>query len=101
MQELQNKKWTRDEFESVRKDVLTQWSTGKDVDIDKALAYHKALPKRKNFSYILNKAKEEGQTLTQPRAGVPLIQDQINLLQYLQDEGEADLLPTTIDSYTR
>ena len=101
MQELQNKKLTRDEFENIRKDVLTQWPTGKDVDLDKALTYHKSLPQKKNFSYILNKAKEAGQTLTQPRAGVPLIQDQIQLLQYLQDEGDADLLPTTIDSYTR
>ncbi len=101
MQELQNEKLTRDEFESIRKDVLTQWPTGKEVDLDKALAYHKSLPQKKNFSYILNKAKEEGQTLTQPRAGVPLIQDQIQLLQYLQDVGDADLLPTTIDSYTR
>ena len=34
MQELQNKKWTRDEFENIRKDVLTQWPTGNDVDLD-------------------------------------------------------------------
>lgn len=101
MQELQNKKWTRDEFENVRKDVLTQWHTGKEVDLEKAIAYQKGLPKRKIFSHVLNKAKEEGITLTQPRAGVPLVLDQIKLLQYLQDEGEADLLPTTIDSYTR
>ena len=101
MQELQNNKITRDEFESIRKDVLTQWPTSKEVDLDKALLYHKSLPQKKVFSYVLNKAKEEGQTLTQPRAGVPLIQDQIQLLQYLQDVGDADLLPTTIDSYTR
>ncbi len=81
MRELQNKKWTRDEFEKVRKDVLTQWPTGKEVDLDKAQAYHKSLPRRKVFSNILNKAKEKGTTLTQPRAGVPLIQDQIRLLQ--------------------
>ncbi|WP_446715374.1 methylaspartate mutase subunit E [Caloramator sp. Dgby_cultured_2] len=40
-------------------------------------------------------------TLAQPRAGVALIEDHINLLKYLQDVGEADLLPSTIDSYTR
>ena len=39
--------------------------------------------------------------LTQPRAGVALINDQIELLKFLETEGEADLLPTTIDSYTR
>ena len=29
------------------------------------------------------------------------IEEHIKLMQYLQDQGEADLLPTTIDSYTR
>lgn len=33
--------------------------------------------------------------------GVALIPEHIKLLTYLQDNGEADLLPTTIDSYTR
>ena len=46
-------------------------------------------------------AKEAGRTLVQPRAGVPLISEHIKLLEHLQEEGEADLLPTTIDSYTR
>lgn len=47
------------------------------------------------------KAKKEGITLAQPRAGVALIDEHITLLKYLQDVGKADLLPTTIDSYTR
>ncbi|MBQ9854918.1 MAG: methylaspartate mutase subunit E, partial [Clostridia bacterium] len=46
-------------------------------------------------------AKKDKRTLIQPRAGVPLIENHIKLMQYLQNEGEADLLPTTIDSYTR
>jgi methylaspartate mutase epsilon subunit len=37
----------------------------------------------------------------QPRAGVCLIKDHIRLLKTLETDGEADLLPTTIDSYTR
>ncbi|MGB9811333.1 MAG: methylaspartate mutase subunit E, partial [Dictyoglomus turgidum] len=37
----------------------------------------------------------------QPRAGVPILKEHILLLQYLQKEGGADILPTTIDSYTR
>ncbi len=101
MDELRNKKWTRDEFESVRSEILTQWPTGKDVDMEEAFAYHKSLPEHKVFSFKLNKAKEEGKTLIQPRAGVPLIPQMIELLTYLQDVGKADLLPTTIDSYTR
>ena len=101
MDELQNKKWTRDELEGVRAEVLTQWPTGKEVKLDEAFAYHQQLPAHKIFSRKLDQAHEEGRTLIQPRAGVPLIQDMIELLTYLQDTGQADLLPTTIDSYTR
>ncbi|MCI7583128.1 MAG: methylaspartate mutase subunit E, partial [Christensenellaceae bacterium] len=36
----------------------------------------------------------------QPRAGVPVIEKHIELLQYLEKSG-ADFLPSTIDSYTR
>lgn len=39
--------------------------------------------------------------MAQPRAGVALVEEHIKLLQYLQNEGGADLLPNTIDSYTR
>ena len=59
------------------------------------------MPESKSFSKKLAKAKAERRTLIQPRAGVALIDEHVKLLQYLQDKGEADLLPTTIDSYTR
>ena len=32
--EIRNRKWTIDEFMSMRKDVLNQWPTGKDVDFE-------------------------------------------------------------------
>ncbi len=99
--EIKNKKLTNDEFFAERKDVLEQWPTGKEVDFEKAVAYQKDIPIEKRFGAKLAKAKEERVTLIQPRAGVALYDEHIKLLQYLEDEGEADLLPTTIDSYTR
>ena len=99
--ELQNKRMTNDEFYTLQKEILTQWPTGADVDFDNAIEFHKSQPDHKNFSKKLIKAKEEGKTLVQPRAGVALVQEHIDLLTYLQNEGGADLLPTTIDSYTR
>lgn len=99
--ELQNKKLTNDEFYAIQKEILTQWPTGQDVDFEKAIDFHKSLPEEKIFSKKLIKAKKEGKTLVQPRAGVALIQEHIELLNYLQDKGGADLLPTTVDSYTR
>ena len=99
--DIQNKRIPDAEFEALRNEVLTQWPTGKDVNLEEAVAYHKAMPENRIFSKKLLKSKEEKRTLVQPRAGVPVVERHIELLQHLQDHGEADLLPTTIDSYTR
>ncbi len=99
--EIQNKKLSDDVFYKERAEVLTQWPTGKDVDLEEAIAYHKAMPEYRNFAKKLSNAKKEHRTLIQPRAGVPVVEEHIKLLQYLEKYGEADLLPSTIDSYTR
>ena len=99
--DIQNKRISDGEFEALRREVLAQWPTGKAVDLQEAVAYHKSMPQSRNFSKKLLDAKRVGRTLVQPRAGVPVIEEHIKLLQYLEKEGEADLLPSTIDSYTR
>jgi methylaspartate mutase, E subunit len=98
---LKNKKWTEVEFFNMRKEVLSQWPTGMEVDLEEAVEYLKKVPEHKSFPAKLRKAKEAGITLAQPRAGVALLKEHIELLTHLQNEGEADLLPSTIDSYTR
>ena len=75
--ELKNKKWSHDEFFAMRKEILAQWPTGAEVDFDEAVKYHETIPARKHFSKQLIKAKKEGRTLTQPRAGVALLDQQI------------------------
>lgn len=99
--QLANRKWTDEEFYGERKEVLATWPTGAEVDLDEAIAYQKAIPEEKRFCAKLNRAIETKTTLVQPRAGVALIDKHIELLRYLEDEGGADLLPSTIDSYTR
>ena len=99
--DIQNKRLSDEEFNRIREEVLTQWPTGKDVDIEEAVAYHKAMPECRKFSKKLIDAKNENRTLVQPRAGVPVVEEHIKLMQYLEQHGEADLLPSTIDSYTR
>jgi methylaspartate mutase epsilon subunit len=96
-----NKRLDREIFEQERNEVLTQWETGAEVDLQEAFQYHKALPAHKVFALKLQQGKEQGITFAQPRAGVALLNEHIELLKYLQDEGGADFLPTTIDSYTR
>ena len=99
--DIQNKRIPEGEFQKLRQEVLTQWPTGKDVDIEEAIAYHKSMPECRKFGKKLLDAKRDGRTLVQPRAGVPVVEEHIKLMQYLEKYGEADLLPSTIDSYTR
>ena len=99
--DIRNKRISDAEFQAIRAEVLTQWPTGKDVNLEEAVAYHKAMPEGRIFSKKLLKAKQERRTLVQPRAGVPVVERHIELLQHLEKYGETDLLPSTIDSYTR
>ncbi|MDR1782517.1 MAG: methylaspartate mutase subunit E [Bacilli bacterium] len=99
---LKNKKWTDEEFYATRKEVLATWPTGKEIeDLEACIAYAKNVPASKNFADVLVEADKKGITLAQPRAGVATIDGHIELMKFLQDEGGADLLPSTIDSYTR
>lgn len=99
---VQNKRWTDEQFYAMREEVLATWKTGEAIkDIMTGIEYTKAIPEEKNFAIALEKAKAAGITLAQPRAGVALVEQHIELLTYLQNVGGADLLPSTIDSYTR
>lgn len=102
MSDIRNKRLSDEEFYGIRKEILQGWPTGKDVEnIQDGIDYQKSIPAAKRFANKLLDARAQGITLTQPRAGVALTDKHIELLQFLQNEGEADLLPTTIDSYTR
>ena len=99
--QLTNKKLDWDQFLQIRQEVLNSWPTGQEVNLEEAIAYQSGIPASRRFAEKLEQAKREGITLAQPRAGVALVHEHIELLRYLAEEGGADLLPTTIDSYTR
>ncbi len=87
-----------DELQRIDESVRTNWPTGSSVEFEAAIEFHESLPPESEFATVLESADRP---LLQPRAGVPLLEDQIELLNHLQSSGGADLLPTTIDSYTR
>lgn len=97
-----NKKWSLDQFLAVRKEVLQTWPTGSDPQLDlfQAIETLRNVPAQKNFALKLKEAKTQGRTYIQPRAGVALLQEHIDLMRTLEKAG-ADFLPSTIDSYTR
>jgi methylaspartate mutase epsilon subunit len=89
------------EFLAQRDGVLSGWPTGSGLSLQEGIKYQGGIREEKRFARVMNKAKKENRLLLQPRAGVALIEEHIKLLRYLETEGEADLLPTTIDAYTR
>ncbi len=88
-------------FHRERTEALASWPTGGAVDFEEAVRRQLAVPPEKNFAHAMREARDAGKTLLQPRAGVALVDEHIKLLKYLETEGGADLLPTTIDAYTR
>lgn len=98
---IKNEYIDEQKFFAEREEVLQGWPTGEEVDLEEAIEYHKNMPPEKVMVNKMMEAKRNNRTLTQPRAGVALPNELVDLLTYLHEEGEADILPTTIDSYTR
>lgn len=96
-----NKKWADDYFLNERKTVLAEHPSGRDVNIDEAVDYLKGLPKGKILVETLKKAEEDNDICLIAGMGHTEIEDQIDLLRYIQDEGKAHFLATTVDSFTR
>lgn len=89
------------EFLGQRESVLNMWKTGREVDLADGLAYQRRIPTELRMSTKVEAAGAAGRCLALPVAGVCLLDEHIPLIQGLQDEGGADLLPCSIDSQTR
>ena len=97
---IRNKRIEESEFLKMREKVLAQWPTGREVDLDDAVAYQKKSPDSKSFFKITQKLHADGKTVVFPRAGTALIEDSISLYRKLEASG-VPYLPVTTDSYTR
>ncbi len=90
-----------DEFARMRRENLARWPTGAGVDFAQALERHRALPPHKQLAWVMRRAVAERRCLTQPRGGCGTFELHKQLMQVLDHEGLADIIPTTTDSYTR
>ncbi|HEX2116121.1 MAG TPA: methylaspartate mutase subunit E [Alphaproteobacteria bacterium] len=91
----------RDVFDRLRRENLARWPTGGDVDLAQAIERHKSMPRHRNLAYAMRKAHAERHCLTQPRGGFGTLALQLELMRTLEQDGLADIVPTTTDSYTR
>lgn len=90
-----------DAFDAMRRENLARWPTGAEVDLDEAVDFHGSLPAHRSLAAAMRRADAEGRCLTQPRGGFGTLELQIELMQQLDRDGQADIVPTTTDSYTR
>ena len=90
-----------DLFARMRSQNLARWPTGAGVDFAAGVERHKSLPRHKQLAPVLRAADAEGRCLTQPRGGFGTFELQRELMQTLDRDGHADVVPTTTDSYTR
>jgi methylaspartate mutase epsilon subunit len=100
MVRVKQQKLTEEEFLKERKEVLSQWPTGKDVDLEEAADYLSSLSESRNFEKVVDKLRRRGQTVSFPRGGTPLPEDQTKLNNRMLRAG-VPLIPITTDSYTR
>lgn len=97
-----NKRLDEDLFLAKREEVLSGWPTGKEVDLEEAIKHHRQLMGRgQNAALKFLDARSRGQVLLMPRAGVATVEENQDLLSYLEQSGSADILPLTVDSCTR
>ncbi len=90
-----------DDFDRMRRENLARWPTGAGVVFDAAVERHLALPPHKRLAHVMREAERRGLCLTQPRGGFGTFEMHRSLMQTLDREGLADVVPTTTDSYTR
>lgn len=93
-------KMPEDEFLKKHEQVISAWPTGKEIDLEEAVAYNKSLPDHKNMNKMLKKYKAEHKTSLYPRSGTPILEQEIELLQGLNDV-DVYMFPFTTDSYSR
>ena len=90
-----------DDFARERAANLARWETGSGVDLERAVERHLQLPIHKQLAPVMRAAVADGRCLTQPRGGVGTLAEHCQLVRSLANEGMADIVPTTTDSYTR
>jgi uncharacterized protein (TIGR01319 family) len=63
------------------------WPTGKEVDLNEAINYHKSFSEKRIYSKVAQRLRQEGKTVVFPRAGTPIIEQETALNKTLVETG--------------
>jgi len=91
---------TQKEFLKERAEVIKQWPTGHEIDLEEAVEYHRGLSDKRSFRKVVEFLKRECRTVNFPRGGTPTLEGQIELNRRMVESG-VPLVPITTDSYSR
>ena len=103
--DIRNKRLSDEEFYKKRKEVLSQWETGKQVaDLDENIAAARELSQGKSYARTLAEHKKNGENLFEPQFGQALTEYMVEGISYV--EANSDLYPHGVwtifsDTYTR
>ena len=97
---IRNKRLEEDVLSKKRKEWLSEWLTGKEIDFEEAAAYQKSLPDSKVWWKVMAQLHQDGRTVVSPRAGTGILENEIKLCQTIEKSG-VPLIPVTTDSYSR
>jgi methylaspartate mutase epsilon subunit len=99
LDEVSDEKWSLEKIELERKAVLAEWKTGADVDLSSADKMR--LASTQNLDFVLWQAKTNRTgPLLHPRSGVAEIDEQIEILQFLEASG-ANISSVQLDAASR
>jgi len=101
---VRNKRLTDEQFHKIRKDVLLQWETGKEINLEEAVAYRRQLPV-KNCAITMKNAKENGNFVAMAQIGRAPFEQTLDGIHYIEENSDASAEDTMFtiysDSYTR
>ncbi len=99
--EVRNKRLSDEEFFKERKEVLAEWPTGKECDLDEAIEYHKSRPPNRKWYKVFEEARQKGEIYPQSGMGHTTIEQEIELLKHIRDNGGGGVFAISVDTFTR
>lgn len=99
---LNDKRWDEDRLFKVRKEVLSQWDTGVEVEnIKEAVEYQKSLPPHKIMASKLADSYKKGEILTMPQVGHATVEQTAEHMKAVEEQSGADSWLIFMDTFSR